>query len=149
LIGRPGFDYSKIVIMRKKGVLLFSQLENGFAKHYTPTKPPYNSYMNLEECEDLGYRVFQMRNRFNDMGDSVLKNVDLADSQEILKREIEDKLYQKIERLQNSMEFMLLHTLDERFPKSDIVTQGNHENKEEKNVQPQSHMGNILTISRT
>jgi hypothetical protein len=43
------------------------------------------------------------------------------------------------------MEAMLLHTLDERFPKSDIVTQGNHENKENKIVEPQSHMGKILT----
>jgi hypothetical protein len=34
------------------------------------------------------------------------------------------------------MESMLLHTLDERFPKSDIVTQGNHENKENKIVEP-------------
>jgi hypothetical protein len=40
---------------------------------------------------------------------------------------------------------MLLHTLDERFPKGDIVMQGNHENREKKIVEPQSHMGKILT----
>jgi hypothetical protein len=43
------------------------------------------------------------------------------------------------------MESMLLHTLDERFPKSDIVTQGNNENKENKIIEPWSHMGKILT----
>jgi hypothetical protein len=36
-----------------------------------------------------------------------------------------------MEQLQNSMSSMILHTLDERFPKGDIKTQGNHENVEE------------------
>jgi hypothetical protein len=48
--------------------------------------------MTPEECEDLGNQVSQLRNQFNDMGDNVLKKVDLAHSQEILKREIEDKM---------------------------------------------------------
>jgi hypothetical protein len=43
------------------------------------------------------------------------------------------------------MAAMLLHTLDERFPKGEIGMQGNHENRENKIVEPQSHMGNILT----
>ena len=71
------------------------------------------------------------------MGDNVLKNVVFSWSQEILKREIEDKMEKlmdlKMEWLKNYMESMLLYTLDERFPKSDIVTQGNHKNKEDKN----------------
>jgi hypothetical protein len=45
--------------------------------------------------------------------------------------------------LQNSMETMLLHTLDERFPKGDIGMQGNHENKENKIVEP-SHIWGIF-----
>jgi hypothetical protein len=53
---------------------------------------------------------------------------------------------QKMEQLQNSMESMLLYTLEKRFPKSDIVTQGNYENKENKIVEPQSHMGNSLRL---
>jgi hypothetical protein len=96
------------------------------------------------------------------MGDNVLKNAYLAHLQEILKRKIEDKMEklmdkkmekwmdqkmdvedkmtnlmdQKMEQLQNSMESMLLHTLHGRFPKSDIMTQGNCENKEKKIVEP-------------
>jgi hypothetical protein len=50
------------------------------------------------------------------MSDNVMKKVDLARSQEILKREIEDKkerlMAQKMEQLQNSMEGILLHALD-------------------------------------
>jgi hypothetical protein len=33
------------------------------------------------------------------------------------------------------METMILHTLDERFPESDIVIQVNHENKEDKIIE--------------
>jgi hypothetical protein len=42
------------------------------------------------------------------------------------------------------MEVVLLHTLDERFSKIYIVIKGNHENNENKIVEPQSHIGNIL-----
>jgi hypothetical protein len=48
--------------------------------------------MTPEECEELEKHVSQLRNQYNDMGDNVLKKVDLAHSQEILKREIEDKI---------------------------------------------------------
>jgi len=43
------------------------------------------------------------------------------------------------------MEVGLLHILNKRFPKSHIVTQGNHENRENKIVEPRSHMENNLT----
>jgi hypothetical protein len=33
------------------------------------------------------------------------------------------------------MSTIFLHTLDERFPKGDIKTQGNHENVEEINIE--------------
>jgi hypothetical protein len=46
-----------------------------------------------------------------------------------------------MEQLQNS----ILHTLDERLPKQYIKIQENNENKENTSVEPQSHMGNILT----
>ena len=36
----------------------------------------------------------------------------------------------KMEQLQNFMESILLRTLYERFLRGDIVTQGNHENRE-------------------
>jgi hypothetical protein len=35
---------------------------------------------------------------------------------------------EKMKQLKNSMSSMILHTLDERFPKGDIKTQENHEN---------------------
>jgi hypothetical protein len=47
--------------------------------------------MTLEECEDLGNHVSQVRNQFNDMGDNVLEKIDLTSSSENLKMEIEDK----------------------------------------------------------
>jgi hypothetical protein len=62
---------------------------------------------------------------------------------------MEQNKYQKMEKLQNSMATMLLHTLDERFLKGDIGTQGNHENKDKKIVEPKSHTRNILKIWRT
>jgi hypothetical protein len=49
-------------------------MEKGTAKSYTPTKPPYNSYM-THVSEHLGYQVM---NQINEMGDIVLKNVDLS-----------------------------------------------------------------------
>jgi hypothetical protein len=47
--------------------------------------------------------------------------------------------------LQNSMSSMIFHALDERLPKRDIKMQGNHENKENKVVETQSHMESILS----
>jgi hypothetical protein len=45
----------------------------------------------------------------------------------------------KMEQLQNSMSSMILHTLDERFPKGDIKMQGNHENVENINIESHNH----------
>jgi hypothetical protein len=61
------------------------------------------------------------------------------------KDKMENLMDQNMERLQNYLESIILHILDERFPKSDIVTQGNNENKEIKIFEPHLHMGNILT----
>jgi hypothetical protein len=66
-------------------------------KKNTLVTPLENSYMNPEECKDLGNHVSQSKNQLNDMGDNVLKMVDLARSQEILKREIENKMDEKME----------------------------------------------------
>jgi hypothetical protein len=45
---------------------------------------------------------------------------------------------------------VFLNTLDERLPKGDNKMQGNHENKENKVVETQSHMGSILShLERT
>jgi hypothetical protein len=95
----------------------------------------------MPKSEDLGYQVSLLKNQFNEMGDIVLKNVDLAHLQELIKREWIKRLNNYKIPLQNSMETMLLHTLDERFPKCDIRMQGNHENREKKIVEPQSHVG--------
>jgi hypothetical protein len=41
-----------------------------------------------------------------------------------------------MEQLQNSMETMILHTLDEILPKVDITTQGNIGNRDKIIVEP-------------
>jgi hypothetical protein len=43
------------------------------------------------------------------------------------------------------MSSMIFHALDERLCKGDLKIQGNHENKENKVVENQSHMGSILS----
>jgi hypothetical protein len=60
-------------------------------------------------------------------------------------KQLQNSMDQKMEQLQNSIVTMILHTLYERFPRGDIGAQGNHENGENKIVEPQSHMENILT----
>jgi hypothetical protein len=41
---------------------------------------------------------------------------------------------------------VFLNTLDEIFPKGDNKMDGNHENKDNKVVETQSHMGSILSL---
>jgi len=70
-------------------------MENGPTKMYIPAKPLENSYM-MPKVEDLGYQVSLLMNYFNEMGGIILKNVELAHLQELLKCETN----QKIENLQ-------------------------------------------------
>ena len=76
----------------------------GSTRISTPAKPPKNSHMTLEERNDLENMV--SKNQVNDMNDSVLKMVDFSHSQEMLKRDKENLMDQKMEGLQKSMETM-------------------------------------------
>jgi hypothetical protein len=86
-----------------------------------------------------------LKNQVDEMSGSVLKLVDFSHSQEIFKREMEDKMENLMDKRMEQLQNSILHTLDERLPKGDIKMQGNHENKENNSVEPQSHMGNIST----
>jgi hypothetical protein len=59
--------------------------------------------------------------------------------------ENKEEIQKSMKELQNSMSSMIFHALDERLCKGDLKIQGNHENKENKVVENQSHMGSILS----
>jgi hypothetical protein len=92
LIGRSIFGDSKIIIKRKhRSIIIFSH-GKWFFNIYTPTKPPKNSHMMLEENEDLENKVSQLKNQVNDITDSMLKMMDFSHYQEIFKMEMEYKM---------------------------------------------------------
>jgi hypothetical protein len=68
----------KLKSREKRGLLLFSHMEKGSMIIYTPNKSIYNSYMTLEESEDLENKVSQLKNQVNEMGGIILKLVDFS-----------------------------------------------------------------------
>ena len=110
-------------------IIIFSQV---ITRISTLGKPPNKSHMTSEENEDLENRLCKLKNQVDEMNGSMLKIVDLSRSQKILKREIDDKMEKSMEQFQ----IYILHTLDEILTKGVINMQGNHENKENNNVEP-------------
>jgi hypothetical protein len=54
-------------------------------------------------------------------------------------KQLEKKMDEKNGRFEKVHVVIFLHTLDERLPKGDIKTQGNHENMEEINIESHNH----------
>jgi hypothetical protein len=50
-----------------------------------------------------------------------------------------DSMNQNMDKMMQQLQNSILHTMDERFPKGDIKTQGNHENVEEIKIESQNH----------
>jgi uncharacterized protein with gpF-like domain len=129
---------------------LLSHKEKGGEKNYSLIKPLESLTMIREESEEIHNQLSKLENQFNKLSDRSMKNVDLINTQRKIQKmdknmeDMETNMHQKMEQLQNSMVDMLLHTLDERFPKHDIGTRGNHENRDKKIVEPWPHMGNIF-----
>jgi hypothetical protein len=80
--------------------------------------------MTHEESEEIHNQLSKLENQFNELSDRLVKNIDLINTQ----RQMEQNIDHEMEKLQNSILTMILHTLDERFPKGDIERQGNLEN---------------------
>ena len=103
-------------------------MAKGIAIIYTHAKPPRNSHMTPKESEYLENMVSQLKNQISEMSGSMLKLVDFLCSQEILKR---DTLYKMENLMDQNIETMLL----QRFPKRDVMIQGNHKNKENNSIE--------------
>jgi len=50
-----------------------------------------------------------------------------------------DSMNQNMDKMMQQLQKSILNTMDERFPKGDIKTQGKHENVEEINIESQNH----------
>jgi hypothetical protein len=120
----------------------------GVPKNIVPINPRESSTMTCEESEEKHHQLSKLENKYNEMGDNVLKKVDLSCLQDLgemdqkmeqLQNSIDQKMDKKMEQLQNSMLTMILHTLNERFSKEDIWMQGNHENVDNIKIESQKH----------
>jgi hypothetical protein len=128
-------------------------MARGPSRYTTPSKPPKSSHMMSEENEEFENMLSQLK-QVEEMSGSMLKLEDYSCSQEIFKREMDDKIgsfinhkmeqmekkvnknkdqmEKKMDENRDQMENKLdsiLQTLDGRLTKSDIVTEETHENK--------------------
>jgi hypothetical protein len=103
----------------------------GPKKVTTLIKPPKVSSMTQEENEDIHNTLSKLEEQLSELSD---KSNNWVNSQRKI-QEIERNMKENKEEIQNSMKEMqnsmssICQALDERLPKGDIKTQGNHENK--------------------
>jgi hypothetical protein len=75
--------------------------------------------------------LYKLQNKVNELNDRVVKIFSFINTQKSMEKNMEQLqifIDKKMENLQNSMSTIILHTLDEIFPKVDIKMQGKHEN---------------------
>jgi chromosome segregation ATPase len=103
-----------------------------------------NTQRKIQEMEK---KMEKMENKMDENKNDMKKKTD-ENKNDMKKKMDENKeeIQKYMNELKNSMSSMIFHALYERLPKGDIKMQGIHENKENKVVETQSHMGSILSL---